>query len=153
MLSDQEIINKALQNLVETNLLIQAADRFGIRISDIALENELQRIASTQKLSINDFRKTIIDQGGNYSKFINDLRNKMTIETLFVSQFYSRMNVTEEEVENFIKREDINQYGNIEYDLIEFVIEDEQKELTPEIINDVYPVSYTHLTLPTILLV
>ena len=138
MLSDQEIINKALKNLVETNLLIQAADRFGIRISDIALENELQRIASTQNLSINDFRKTIIDQGGNYSKFINDLRNKMTIETLFVSQFYSRMNVTEEEVENFIEREDINQYGNIEYDLIEFVIEDEQKELTPEIINDVY---------------
>ena len=53
MLSDQEIINKALKNLVETNLLIQAADRFGIRISDIALENELQRIASTQNLSIN----------------------------------------------------------------------------------------------------
>ena len=138
MLSDQEIINKALENLVETNLLIQAADRFGIRISDIALENELQRIASTQNLSINDFRKTIIDQGGNYSKFINDLRNKMTIETLFVSQFYSRMNVTEEEVENFIKREDINQYGNIEYDLIEFVIEDEEKQLAPEIISDVY---------------
>jgi peptidyl-prolyl cis-trans isomerase SurA len=138
MLSDQEIINKALQNLVETSLLIQAADRFGIRISDIALESELQRIASSQNLSINDFRKTIIDQGGNYSKFINDLREKMTIETLFVSQFYSRMNVTEEEVENFIKREDINQYGNIEYDLIEFVIEDEQKQLAPEIIGDVY---------------
>ena len=138
MLSDQEIINKALQNLVETNLLIQAADRFGIRISDIALENELQRIASTQNLSINDFRKTIIDKGGNYSKFINDLRNKMTIETLFVSQFYSRMNVTEEEVENFIKREDINQYGNIEYDLIEFVIEDERKELDKDVISNIY---------------
>jgi hypothetical protein len=41
----------------------------------------------------------------------------MTIETLFISQFYSRMNVTEEEVENFIEREKINQYGNIEYDL------------------------------------
>jgi len=138
MLSDQEIINKALQDLVETNLLIQAADRFGINISDIALENELKRIASTQNLSVNDFRKTIIERGGNYSKFINDLRNKMTIETLFVSQFYSRMNVTEEEVENFIKRENINQYGNIEYDLIEFVIEDEKKELSKEIIDEIY---------------
>lgn len=138
MLSDQEIINKALQDLVETNLLIQAADRFGINISDIALENELKQIASTQNLSVNDFRKTIIERGGNYSKFINDLRNKMKIETLFVSQFYSRMNVTEEEVDNFIKRENINQYGNIEYDLIEFVIEDEKKELSKEIINDIY---------------
>ena len=138
MLSDQEIINKALQDLVETNLLIQAADRFGINISDIALENELKQIASTQNLSGNDFRKTIIERGGNYSKFINDLRNKMKIETLFVSQFYSRMNVTEEEVDNFIQRENINQYGNIEYDLIEFVIEDEKKELSKEIINDIY---------------
>ena len=138
MLSDEEIINKAIQDLVETSLLIQAADRFGIKISDITLENELKRIASTQNLSINDFRKTVINQGGNYSKFIDDLRNKMTIETLFVSQFYSRMNVTEEEVENFIKREDINQHGNIEYDLIEFVIEDERKELDKDIINDIY---------------
>jgi peptidyl-prolyl cis-trans isomerase SurA len=138
MLSDEEIINKAIQDLVETSLLIQAADRFGIKISDIALENELKRIASSQNLSINDFRKTIINQGGNYSKFIDDLRNKMTIETLFVSQFYSRMNVTEEEVENFIKREDINQHGNIEYDLIEFVIEDERKELDKDVINDIY---------------
>ena len=138
MLSDEEIINKAIQDLVETSLLIQAADRFGIKISDIALENELKRIASTQNLSINDFRKTVINQGGNYSKFIDDLRNKMTIETLFVSQFYSRMNVTEEEVEYFIKREDIDQHGNIEYDLIEFVIEDERKELDKDIINDIY---------------
>jgi len=138
MLSDEEIINKAIQDLVETSLLIQAADRFGIKISDIALENELKRIASTQNLSINDFRKTVINQGGNYSKFIDDLRNKMTIETLFVSQFYSRMNVTEEEVENFIKREDINQHGNIEYDLIEFVIEDERKELDKDVISNIY---------------
>ena len=102
-LSDKEIINKALQNLIETSLLIQAADRFGIKVSDIALENELQRIARSQKLTINDFRRTIIEQGQDYNKFIIDLRNKMTIETLFVSQFYSRMNVTEEEVENFIE--------------------------------------------------
>ena len=138
MLSDEEVINKVLQNLIETSLLIQAADRFGIKISDIALENELQRIASSQSLSINDFRKTLIDQGQDYSKFIKDLRDKMTIETLFVSQFYSRMNVTEEEVENFIQRENINQYGNIEYDLIEFIIQDETKSLKKEYIETIY---------------
>ena len=62
----------------------------------------------------------------------------MTIETLFISQFYSRMNVTEEEIENFIKREKINQYGNFEYDLIEFVILDEDKLLDLRYINDIY---------------
>jgi len=137
-LSDKEIITKVLNNLIETSLLVQAADRFGIKISDIALENELQRLASSKELSVDNFRKTLIEQGQSYSKFINDLRNKMTIETLFVSQFYSRMNVTEEEVENFIERENVNQYGDIQYDLIEFVIKDEDKKLDIENVNQVY---------------
>jgi peptidyl-prolyl cis-trans isomerase SurA len=137
-LNDKEIITKVLENLIETSLLIQAADRFGIKISDIAIENELQKLASSKKLSVDDFRKTLIEQGQNYSKFLDDLRNKMTIETLFVSQFYSRMNVTEEEVENFIERENVNQYGDIQYDLIEFVIKDEDKKLNIESVNQVY---------------
>ena len=62
----------------------------------------------------------------------------MTVETLFISQFYSRMNVTEEEIENFIERERVNQYGNFEYDLIEFVILDEDKLLEPDDINNIY---------------
>ena len=138
MLSDDEIINKALQSLIETSLLIQAAERFGIKVSDIALENELQRIAASEKLSINDFRNILIQQGKDYSKFVSDLRDRMTIETLFVSQFYSRMNVTEEEVENFIERENINQYGNIDYDLVEFVIRDETKKLNTKEIDNIY---------------
>ena len=138
MLSDDEIINKALQSLIETSLLIQAAERFGIKVSDIALENELQRIAASEKLSINDFRNILIQQGKDYSKFVSDLRDRMTIETLFVSQFYSRMNVTEEEVENFIERENIYQYGNIDYDLVEFVIRDETKKLNTKEIDNIY---------------
>jgi len=137
-LSDKEIITKVLDNLIETSLLVQAADRFGLKISDIALENELQRLASSKNLSVDDFRKTLIEQGQNYTKFLKNLRNKMTIETLFVSQFYSRMNVTEEEVENFIERENVNQYGDIQYDLIEFVIKDEDKKLNIESVNQVY---------------
>ena len=41
----------------------------------------------------------------------------------FISQFYTRMNVTEEEVDNFIKKR-VDEFGQIEYDLIEFVIEE-----------------------------
>ena len=62
----------------------------------------------------------------------------MTIETLFVTQFYSRANVTEEEVENFIEREKINQFGNMDYDLLEFVIIDENKELKLNVLDQIY---------------
>ena len=137
-LNDQQVIKKVLTNLIETSLLVQAADRFGIKISDIALENKLAEIARSKKMTINELRSTVIQQGQDYTNFIQDIKNQMTIETLFVTQFYSRMNVTEEEIENFIEREKINQYGDFEYDLIEFVIIDEEKLLTKDDINNIY---------------
>jgi peptidyl-prolyl cis-trans isomerase SurA len=137
-LNDEEIIQKVLIGLIEISLLIQAADRFGINISDIALENKLSEIARSQKMTINELRNNVIKQGQDYTDYIQDIKKQMTVETLFISQFYSRMNVTEEEVENFIERERVNQYGNFEYDLIEFVISDEDKLLNPDDINNIY---------------
>ncbi len=137
-LNDEEIINKVLNKLIEKNLLLQAASRFGIKISDIALENKISEVARSQKMSINEFRNMIIANGQDYRRYIEELREKMTIETLFVTQFYSRTNVTEEEVENFIEREKINQFGNMEYDLLEFVVIDEDKELTSDILQQLY---------------
>ena len=137
-LNDQEIIKKVLEGLIEISLLIQAADRYGINISDIALENKISEIARSKKMTINDLRNNIIKSGQDYTSYTQDIKNQMTVETLFISQFYSRMNVTEEEIENFIKREKINQYGNFEYDLIEFVILDEDKLLSPDNIKNIY---------------
>ena len=51
-LSDKEVVKKVLSNLIETSLLIQAADRFGIKISDIALENKLSDLARSKKMTI-----------------------------------------------------------------------------------------------------
>ena len=62
----------------------------------------------------------------------------MTVEALFISQFYTRMNVTEEEVDNFIRRENIDEYGQLEFDLIELVIEDEEKIIASEAIEEIY---------------
>ena len=137
-LSDEEVIKKILTRLIETSLLIQAADRFGINISDIALENKLSEIARSKQMTMNELRNNIIKQGQDYTNYIEEIKKQMIVETLFISQFYSRMNVTEEEIENFIERERVNQYGNFEYDLIEFVILDEDKLLDAGDINNIY---------------
>ena len=137
-LNENEVIDKVLDKLIERNLLLQAASRFGIKISDIALENKISELARLRKMSVNDLRNAIISNGQDYTRYIEELREKMTIETLFVTQFYSRANVTEEEVENFIEREKINQFGNMDYDLLEFVIIDENKELKLNVLDQIY---------------
>ena len=137
-LKEEEIIDKVIDKLINDNLLLQAAERFGINISDIALEQEVNSIAKKQNISITQLRNNIIQSGQDYKKFIEKLKDKMMIEALFVTQFYSRANVTEEEVENFLKREQINESGRVEYDLKEFVINDEKKEISKDLINQIF---------------
>ena len=137
-LNEEEFLKKIIDKLIDENLLIQAAERFGITISDIALEKNILELASKDNLTINEFRDKIIKSGMKYDAFVSQVRDKMTVEALFISQFYTRMNVTEEEVDNFIKKENIDEFGQIEFDLIELVIEDEEKIIKSEIIQEIY---------------
>ena len=137
-LNERDIIKKVIDKLINESLLIQAAERFGISISDIALEKNILDLAAKENLTINEFREKIIKTGIKYDAFVSGIRDKMTVEALFISQFYTRMNVTEEEVDNFIKRENIDEYGQLEFDLIELVIEDEEKIISRETIEEIY---------------
>ena len=137
-LNDREIIKKVIDKMIDKNLILQAAERFDIRISDIALENKVKEIATREGLSVNELRNKIMASGQNYQKFLTNLKDEMTVDALFVTQFYSRANVTEEEVDNFMRREKINEFGNIKYDLIEFVLIDEDKMIEDETINNIY---------------
>ena len=137
-LNERDIIKKVIDKLINESLLIQAAERFGISISDIALEKNILDLAAKENLTINEFREKIIKTGIKYDAFVSGIRDKMTVEALFISQFYTRMNVTEEEVDNFIKRENIDEYGQLEFDLIELVIEDEKKIISSEVIDEIY---------------
>ena len=137
-LNERDIIKKVVDKLINESLLIQAAGRFGISISDIALEKNILDLAARENLTINEFREKIIKSGIKYDVFVSEIRDKMTVEALFISQFYTRMNVTEEEVDNFIRRENIDEYGQLEFDLIELVIEDEEKIIASEAIEEIY---------------
>ena len=137
-LNERDIIKKVVDKLIDESLLIQAAERFGISISDIALEKNILDLAAKENLTINEFREKVIKSGIKYDVFVSKIRDKMTVEALFVSQFYARMNVTEDEVDNFIRRENIDEYGQLEFDLIELVIEDEEKIIASEAIEEIY---------------
>ena len=137
-LSEREIIDKVIEKMIERKLILQAAERYDINISDIALENKIQEIANKQNVTTNELRNLIISNGLDYQTYIKKLKDEMTMDALFVSQFYSRANVTEEEVDNFMAREKINEQGNIQYEILEFVINDEEKNIDRDSIDKIH---------------
>ena len=103
-LPKKEVLHRqVLEVLINASLLLQEADRRGIKITDGQLNQSMQRLARQNKLSLSDFRKALIRDGLNYDNYRETLRMEMTISTL--GRQYSQRNATisDAEVDNFIK--------------------------------------------------
>lgn len=137
-LSEEEVFDKILEKVILDSLLIQATKKFGITISDIAVENSLKNIAEKENITVSQLRANIIKSGRDYQDYVESLRNKIAVDELFRAQFYSSIRISDDEIENFLKNEKFGSSQRIEYDISEFVILDEAKIISQKAIDEIY---------------
>jgi len=101
--SDEVLRRQVLEALINASLLLQEANRRGIKITDGQLNQAMQRLARQNNLSLSDFRKALIVDGLDYDNYRETVRQEMIASTL--RRQYSQRNATisEAEVDDFIK--------------------------------------------------
>lgn len=118
-----------LDQLIEESLLEQAANRLGIYISDIDLQNRIKLIAQNQNLTVLQLKDAVEAQNISYLKYLKDLRKRIQIEELFRIQFTSRAYISEEEIQSYLKtNNNIKNINNV-MSIREYIIEDENNKL------------------------
>ena len=126
---------EVLDQLIEESLLVQAANRLGINISDIDIQNRIRLIAQNQNLTVLQLKEAIEAQSIDYIEYLDNLRKRIQIEELYRTQFTSRAYVSEEEVQSYLKNNN-NLKGTDNYmSVIEYLIEDENNELDSAKVN------------------
>ena len=118
-----------LNQLIEESLLEQAANRLGIYISDIDLQNQIKIIAKNQNLTVLQLREAVKAQNIDYLQYLKTLRKKIQIQELFRTQFTSRAYVSQEEIESYIKNNDYSTSNDNLISIREYLIEDENDAL------------------------
>lgn len=113
-----ELEKQVLERLIMMNLQLQSAERNGIKVDDTMLNHAVSNIASENKISLADFRKTIESEGYDFEQFREDIREEITLSRLRQRQVDSRVYVSEREVKNYLATQ--SQQGN---DVEEFRIQ------------------------------
>ena len=120
---------QVLNQLIEESLLKQAANRLGINISDIDLQNRIKLIAQNQNLTVLQLKEAIDAQNIDYIAYLKNIRKRIQIEELFRTQFTSRAYVSEEEIKSYLKNNgNLTNIDNI-LSVREYLIEDGNNEL------------------------
>ena len=93
---------QVLDRLILQKLQVNRANAIGIRISDAELNQSIQGIASNNKLTLEQFQERLVKEGLSYDDYRNKLRDELVVQRLRQSYVQSRVQVSENEVEQMM---------------------------------------------------
>lgn len=139
-LSNDELENQVLEQLIMENLQIQLAIRSGIRVDDNSLNQALTSIAQQNNMSFDEFR-TVLNADGQYLSFREQVREDMVINNFQNGSINSRIIITRQEIENYLRSEaaqsDISPEYRVQHILVP-VDNPAQNDLQEELANLLY---------------
>jgi peptidyl-prolyl cis-trans isomerase SurA len=107
------LTRQVLERLILERLQLQMAKRRGIRIDDLTLNETMQQLSRNRGISLEQFRDNLIKEGIDYVKFREQVRTELITDALRNRVVDSKIQVTDQEVSDFIA----NQSGNINRDV------------------------------------
>lgn len=114
--------SQVLETLVIKSIQLQHAKEIGMSVSDSELDETIQRIADENKLSMQEFYSTLEEDGVSFNHFRQEIRDEIIMARLKERQINSQVNVTEGEIDNFLRTEETSADGNDEYLLAHILI-------------------------------
>ena len=119
-----------LENLIIEELLFQKAKKFGVRISDQELNDYMERLASSNNLSLDEFINKISTEG-DFQDFRKDLRNNLIIQRVQRGLVRPKVFISDQEIKNYIGSTDGQNSILVEYKINQILVK--SKNLADEV--------------------
>ena len=114
----QEVVNQ----LIIESIQLQMAFRAGVRISDAELNASVEKIAQSNGLSLNAFRQALEKEGMSYLAMREQVRRDLMLKRVQQGMVNRRVQISDEEVENFILTEEGSKLVQPEFRLAHVLI-------------------------------
>jgi peptidyl-prolyl cis-trans isomerase SurA len=111
-----------LERLITERAVLQFAKESGVRVDDTQVERTIARIAQDNKLSADEFRKALAQEGIAYAKYREDIRNEILIQRVREREVDARLAVSDAEVEAFLASQKVQSGGDVEYRLAHILV-------------------------------
>ncbi|MFK7977787.1 MAG: SurA N-terminal domain-containing protein, partial [Halioglobus sp.] len=101
--SEDTLVRETLDRLILESIQLQKGTRVGVRISDAQLNAAITRIAGQNGMNLEQFRTALEAEGQSYNAMREQVRREMIIQRVQGGNVSQRIQITEQEVDNFIQ--------------------------------------------------
>jgi peptidyl-prolyl cis-trans isomerase SurA len=101
--SATELRKLALESLLNERVVITYARDSGMKVDDQELERAVANIASMNKLSVEQLRQRLREEGIDYGRFRSNLKDQILSERVREREVQQRIHITDSEVEDYLE--------------------------------------------------
>lgn len=118
-----EVLHKqVLERLILEKLQLNIANKTGIRVNDEMVNNVIANIARENRLSMQKFREVLKKDGFQFADFRENIRREVTISRLRKMRVENKVNISEQEIDNYLDQALKGQTADDEYHLNHILI-------------------------------
>lgn len=120
--SDKVLRKQVLQHLIDVDLQLQLAKQNDISIDNSELNEAISKIAETNHISLTDLREAVENQGLSWNNYRENIRKEILLGRLQQKAVGRDLNITNQQVEDFLKTSYQQDKSQLTYHLQNIVI-------------------------------
>ena len=113
---------QVLERLILEKLQLEMAKKTGIRVNDEMVNRVIANIARENRLSMGKFREVLKKDGFEFSQFRENIRREVTISRLRKMRVENEVDISEQEINNFLSQSLKGKSAGNEYHLSHILI-------------------------------
>ncbi|GGM79916.1 peptidylprolyl isomerase SurA [Shewanella xiamenensis] len=121
--SDSALRTQVIERLILTRLQLQMADRIGLHIGDLQLDQAIENIAREQKMTVAQMQQKIESEGLSFSQYREQLREEITLGEIQRIQVQRRIQVSPQEITGLVKLIQEQGMKDVEYQIGHILID------------------------------
>ncbi len=116
--AQEDLVRETLDQLILESIQLQRAGRAGVRISDAQLNAAMGRLAAQNQMDLATFRQALESEGQSYQAMREDIRRELTLQRVQQGSVNGRIQITEQEIDNFLISEEGRYLAEEEYHIV-----------------------------------
>ena len=130
------LFSRITEKLIMDEILLQKAEKFGIRISDQELNESLSEFASQDGLTLKELREKIESEKRSFKDFREALKKELILRRVQSGLVRPKIIISEQEMTNYINSSEGQSLISIEYKINQILIKDlEESEVQEKVTN------------------
>jgi peptidyl-prolyl cis-trans isomerase SurA len=119
---DDQLRKQIIDQLIDERVQVTYARETGVKVDDADVDRAMANVALQNQLTIAQLRQRLRDEGMDYARFRDNLRDQLSVQRVRDREVVGRIQITDLEIDNLLDKERAAAGVSTQYDIAQILV-------------------------------